>query len=255
MRNIKNGEAFENFCYYDLKTNLIIENYVTKVKSITKKVLLKFPTINTSDINFATFWQIFKEGNYGKIAIELAGSEDYVRSYFDYFKGKDGKLTENNLLHFMGLYYMEGELLVEEIHPTLSFFFKNEHNIAETKGCKVALAFWYLTDSLTKKIFVEFKWGDDKVIDREEIFTILVKTHSGKCWLMADKKCDFFDEILGKTLGFMNMSGGDREGLNVHETKLAYSTFLFNDICEETCKQKKFEAEALAKKIENIKTE
>merc|ERR1712032_1753900 len=135
----------------------------------------------------------------------------------------------------MGLYYLEGELLVIETHPTLTEFFPNEHNVNKRIGCNVALAFWELTTEYLQRIFIQFKYSTTiQKITKTEIFTIITN-------------------IIGKVMGFFNMSSGKRESLNTKETKMAYSTFLFSDVYDKTCKEIKFDAEKLQKKIKAIK--
>lgn len=246
----KHLTAFAEECYYyDLKSDLIITNYVKKINSIVNRILKEDTKIDIENITFKQFWTIFKNGNYGKIACDLADSEDYVRSYFNYFS-IEGKMTRNELVQFMGLYYLEGELLIEEIHPTLSKFFPNDHEIENRKSCRVSIAYWELVNILLEKIYIKFNWDDDTSIIKKEIFEILVNTHTGKCWLMADKDCKFFDYSVTKTLGFFNMTYGRNKGLNVYQTKLAFSTFVFRDISVKTCKLKKFNAEEIEDKTQ-----
>jgi hypothetical protein len=247
------SEAFTQVCYYDLKTDMIIKNYVIKIESTVIKLFKESTDVIETDITFEQFWRFFKNGNYGKIACELSDSEDYVRSYFDFFLNEEGKMTYKTFVQFMGLYFLEGELLVMEIHPTLSPLFPNEHNISKSKGCRISLAYWELVNFLLQKIYIQFKWEESRPISKEEIFSILENTHTGKCYIMADKKCKFFDKYISKVLGFMNMSTGAREGLNVFENKMAYSTFLFNDISHQVCTQIKFDAEVIKTKIGALK--
>jgi hypothetical protein len=251
------SEHFEQLCYYELKQDLIIKNYVEKVKLYVSKFFLKnkIAKKDQNEINFSLFWLAFKEGRYGEVASDLAGSEDYVKSYWTHFVTKGSKtMTEAEFTRFIGLYYLEGELLVEEKHPTLSEFFPNEHNINQKIACNVAIGFWYLTQELLQRMFIEFKWSDStQVITKTEIFTIITNTHSGKCWITAEKKCKFFSEYIGNILGFFNMSGGNRQALTIEETKLAYSTMLFQDISEPVCKQFKFDATQLQKQINQIR--
>ena len=134
VEKLENSENFEALCYYDLKVDLIIKNYVIKIKAEVEKVFKIHTTANRDAIKFSIFNTVFNKGNYGQIAPELAGSEDYVRSYWNYFKNNNSEtMTEKEFTKFMGLYYLEGELLVTETHPTLSQFFPNEHNIREVK--------------------------------------------------------------------------------------------------------------------------
>lgn len=205
-------------------------------------------------MDFAAFFKVFKNGHYGKIAEEISGSEDYVKSYWNYFK-KDNKetMTEKEFTKFMGLYYLEGNLLVNEIHPTLSQFFDNEHDLEHRNGCQTAIAFWSLTNELLQRIFIQFKWETkDKKITKAEIFTILTNTHNGKCQITLDKKCPHFTKFIGEVLGFFNMSAGSRDSLTIKETKIGFSTFLFSDIYDKKCNQVKFDAEKLQNKIKAI---
>jgi len=233
--------------YYDLKSDIIITNYVKKINSIVNRILQQDTKIDRENITFQQFWTIFKNGNYGKIACDLADSEDYVRSYFNYYSIK-GKMTRNELVQFMGLYYLEGELLIDESHPTLSKFFPNDHEIARRKSCKISLAYWELVNVLLQKIYVKFSWDVTTTIKKKEIFKILIQTHTGKCWLMSGMDCKFFDSIVSKGLGFFNMTYGRNKGLNLSQTKMLFSTFLFKDISVKTCQNKKFDA----REIEDI---
>merc|ERR1712151_905066 len=244
------SENFEQLCYYDLKVDLIIKNYVLRVEDEVQKLFDK------NSIKFEFFFKAFKQGNYGKIAPELAGSEDYVRSYWNYFQTKKGsdKMSEKDFTKFMGLYYLEGELLIIEAHPTLTEFFPNEHNVNRRIGCNVGLAFWELTTEYLQRIFIEFKYSmTNQKVAKTEIFTIITNTHTGKCQIMMDKKCPFFTNFIGKVMGFFNMSAGKRESLNTKETKIACSTFLFSDVYDKSCKQVKFDPETIQKKIKAIK--
>merc|ERR1712222_21145 len=230
-------ENFEQLCYYDLKVDLIIKNYVIRVEDEVAKLFDKNDLVDRNNIKFEFFFKAFKQGRYGKIAPELAGSEDYVRSYWNYFitKKDSNSMTEKEFTKFMGLYYLEGELLVIEAHPTLTEFFPNEHNVNKRIGCNVALAFWELTTEYLQRIFIQFKYSTTiQKITKTEIFTI-------------------FTNFIGKVMGFFNMSSGKRESLNTKETKMAYSTFLFSDVYDKTCKEIKFDAEKLQKKIKAIK--
>jgi len=230
--------------YYDLKSDLVITNYVKKINSIVNRILQQDTKINRENITFAQFWQIFKNGNYGKIACDLAASEDYVRSYFKYFS-VNGKMTRAELVQFMGLYYLEGELLIDESHPTLSRFFPNDHNIARRRSCKVALAYWELVNVLLEKIYIKFSFTTTTSITKKEIFKILIQTHTGKCWLIKGKDCKFFDLFTARAAGFFNMTYGKHKGLNLNQTKFAFSTFLFRDISVKTCKNKKFNEQTI----------
>lgn len=249
--NYKNLTAFQGECdYYDLKSELIIINYVKKVNLVVN-TLIQVTNINIENITFEQFRTIFNKGNYGLIATELAESHDYVRSYYNYFL-KDGKMTIAEFTQFMGLYYLEGELLVEGYHPTLSIFYPNEHEIKNRRGCKIAIAFWELINNLLMKIYINYHWADITIIEKKEIFEILINTHTGKCWLKYNKDCKFFDEFTAKALGFFNLSSGKNKGLNVSQTKILYSTFLFKDISVQTCKDKKFGKVLIAEKIKNL---
>jgi hypothetical protein len=249
---------FEQLCYYELKQDLIIKNYVTKVKDYVKKFFLEHKVTGEqkNSINFQLFWKAFKEGKYGQIATELAGSEDYVKSYWFHFTSDKTKMTEVEFTKFIGLYYLEGELLVAEKHPTLTEFFPNEHNLYGKVACNVGLAYWTLTVELLHRMFIEFKWTvTTKDITKIEIFTILTNTHTGKCLIIAGKKCKWFTEFIGKIMGFFNMSTGKRQNLNIEETKLAYSTMLFQDLYEPACKQTKFDIKKIIEKTKEIKFE
>lgn len=248
-------ENFDQLCYYELKQELIIKNYVEKIKDEVAKVLLEFKITEKDTVSFAIFWKIFRNGKYGKVATELSGSEDYVRSYWAYFttKASMSTMTYVEFTRFMGLYYLEGELLVTESHPTLTEFFKNEHNISKRKGCNIALAYWALTTELLHRIFIEFKWSTvTKVITVSEIFTIITNTHAGKCHLMGDMKCKFFTEMIQKIMGFFNMSTGNRPTLAIPELKIAYSTMLFNDLFKPVCNNKSFTPEKIKTLMEKV---
>merc|ERR1712032_49135 len=253
---LEKADNFEQLCYYDLKVDLIIKNYVIRVEDEVAKIFDKNDLVDRNKIKFEFFFKAFKQGNYGKIAPELAGSEDYVRSYWNYFQTKKGSdtMTEKDFTKFMGLYYLEGELLIIEAHPTLTEFFPNEHNVNRRIGCNVGLAFWELTTEYLQRIFIQFKYSmTNQKVTKTEIFTIVTNTHTGKCQIMMDKKCPFFTNFIGKVMGFFNMSAGKREYLLTKETKVAYSTFLFSDVYDKSCKQVKFDAETIQKKIKAIK--
>lgn len=241
----------EEMCYYDLKVDLIIKNYVEKVKELVEEAMIKH---EVTEITFEFFTTVFKEGNYGQIAYDLGESEDYVKSYWNYFSSETTTImTVEQFTKFMGLYYLEGELLVEDIHPTLTLFFKNEHNVSKGVGCKVALAFWMLTESMLQKIFVTFEWStDDKSITKHEIFDIISQTHSGKCWLIMDSDCSLFSGIVGKIQGFFNLSNGSRVALDIPETKIAYTTLVFNDLYNPPCDQTKFDEAEIKEKISKL---
>lgn len=252
------AEHFEQLCYYELKVDLIIKNYVQRVKDYVSKFFLdhKISATDRNSISFQLFWKAFKEGKYGQIATELAGSEDYVKSYWFHFTSNETKMTEVEFTKFIGLYYLEGELLVAEKHPTLTEFFPNEHNLYGKIACNVGLAYWTLTVELLHRMFIEFKWSvTNTVVTKIEIFVIITNTHTGKCWLVDGKKCKWFTEFIGKIMGFFNMSTGNRQNLNIEETKLAYSTMLFQDLYEPACKQNKFEAGKILQLTKDIKFE
>jgi len=94
-----------------------------------------------------------------------------------------------------------------------------------------------------------------KAFLKKEIFRIITQTHTGKCWLMTGKDCKFFDELTAKALGFFNMTYGAKKGLNVDQTKMAFSTFLFRDISVKTCKIRRFDERALLLRIRAIHRE
>lgn len=245
-------ENFEQLCYYDLKQELIIRNYVIRIKDECDTIYEVNKYTKRDEITFQFFWQVFREGKYGQIAPELAGSEDYVRAYWNYFTSGE-KMTEDEFIRFMGLYYLEGELLIIEKHPTITEFFPNEHNVMRHKGCDVALAYWALVSELMHRIFVQFKWSQtSKVITVSEIFTILTNTHSGKCQLFNGKKCKFFTEYIEKIMGFFNMSTGNRPTMTIPELKISYSTMLFNDLYKPLCENKEFDPKKLNELIEKI---
>merc|ERR1711957_5849 len=254
-RSIKvDTDNFQELCYYELKVDLIVKNYVIKIQDDVNKIFKIHKDQDRNAIKFEFFSQIFKKGSYGQIAPELSGSEDYVRSYWNYFTKKDSKtMTEKEFTKFMGLYVLEGELLVTETHPTLSEFFPNEHNISKRIGCNIAIAFWKLSSELLYRMFIEFKWSTtNQKITKTEIFTILTNTHTGKCEISMDKKCPYFTTLIGNVLGFFNMSAGNSQSLTTKETKIAYSTFLFSDVFDKKCKQLAFDAEKLQKQIKAI---
>lgn len=250
----ENLDNDDEFCYYNLKQELIIKNYVAKIKEIVSKFYVA-NEITDNLVTFELFWKAFKMGNYGQIAEELSGSEDYVRSYWTYFlvDASSEKMNQEEFTKFMGLYYLEGELLVEESHPLLTEFFPNEHLVAKRKGCKVAIAYWTLVTKIWHEMIINFKWSQtNTVITKTEIFTIITNTHAGKCQITAGKDCKFFTNVIQKMLGFFNMSSGNRESLTSAEGKMGYSTLLFQDLSYPECMQKKFEAEKLQKKIEAV---
>ena len=245
-------KSFEGQCsYYELKEDEVKINYIKKIHLIVNTLIQDIKDIDINNITFNQFRKIFSKGNYGKIATDLAESENYVRSYYDYFL-KDDKMSIAELTQFMGLYQLEGELLVEENHPVLSKFYDNGHEVARRKGCKITIAFWELVNNLLKKIYLKFQWTDSTIITKREIFETLINTKTGKCWLMLDKDCKFFDKFVTKTLGFFNESSGSKKGLTVHEAKFAYSTFLFKDISVKTCDTKKFDPKLIEERIQEL---
>merc|ERR1712151_22748 len=245
-------ENFEEMCYYELKQELIIKKYVEKIKAEVQTVYIANKHVQTDAISFTLFWKIFKEGRYGKIATELANSEDYVRAYWGYFT-QEATMTHVQFTRFMGLYYLEGDLLTIERHPTLTQFFPNEHNINRRLGCDVAHAYWVLVTELLHRVFIEFKWSTTtKIITVTEIFTIITNTHYGKCHLFMDKQCKFFTKLIERIMGFFNMSSGNRPTLIVAELKMAYSTMLFNDIFEPACAAKNFDGDKLSELVKRV---
>ena len=231
-------ESFRGECsYYELKENVVKINYVKKIHLMVNTIIQEVHDIDINDITFKQFRTIFKNGNYGKVATDLAESDDYVRSYYTYFL-KNDKMSIAEFTQFMGLYHLEGELLVEGNHPILSNFFSNEHQVSKRRGCKIAIAFWELVNNLLKRIYLKFQWTDSTIIKKREIFEIIINTETGKCWLSLNKDCKFFDEFVAKALGFFNESSGRNKGLTVHESKMAYSTFLFRDISVKICNTK-----------------
>jgi hypothetical protein len=248
------SESFEQLCYYELKVDLIIKNYVIRIEDEVNKIFDKDAILDRNHIKFDYFFKVFKGGKYGQVAPELAQSEDYVRSYWNYFVTKNSEsMTEKEFTKFMGLYFLEGDLLVTESHPTLTPFFKNDHHVNRRIGCNVAIAFWKLSSELLQRIFIEFKWNiNDQTITKSEILTILTNTHTGKCHISMNKKCPFFTEFIGNVLGFFNMSAGKRETLTIKETKVVYSTFLFSDVYDKQCTQHKFDEEIQKKRIKEL---
>lgn len=246
-------ESFHDMCYYSLKTDLIIRNYVTKIKEIVN-IIFETNKVTTRTVDFALFSQIFSTGHYGEIAREFGGSEDYIKSYWNYFKvGKGTEMNEEDFTRFMGIYYLEGELLVAELHPTLSDFFPNEHNLKKKIGCNVALAFWELTDDNLRKIFINFKWSLKMgFITKSELFQIYITTHSGKCLIIQRQNCNFFNKKMSAGMGFFNLSGGKRKYLTTTEAKFAYATYLFDDIYMPECKRTKFDEKEILKLIKKI---
>lgn len=245
---------FEQLCYYELKSDLIIKNYVTRIEDQVNKIFDKNSVLSRDEIDFDFFHKVFKNGKYGQIAPELAGSEDYVRSYWNYFKTEKNSetMTEKEFTKFMGLYFLESDLLVKEQHPTLTDFFKNEHNIDNRQGCDIALAFHKLSNELLQRIFIQFKFSTKDNVTKKTIFTILTNTHTGKCMLTMDKKCPAFTNFIGKAMGFFNMSTGKRDYMTIKETKIGYSTFLFSDVYDKECTQTKFDAAMIQSKINKI---
>jgi hypothetical protein len=243
---------FDDNCYYDLKVDLIIRNYVTKITTESQETMDRYSV--TTDITFEFFWKAFKEGNYGKIAPELAESEDYVKSYWHFFTDNPSstRMNEENFTNFMALYNLEGELLIMDIHPTLSQYFKNDNVISQETSCKITMAYWMMTGSLLQKIFTKFEWSIfDKSITTQEIFSIFTQTHTGKCWIMEHDDCEFFSPIISKIYGFFNMSNGSRT-MNISEVKIAYSTFIFSDIHTPPCESVKFDDAIIADKVANM---
>lgn len=248
----KNLKSFKVDCfYYDIKTDLIIENYVEKIRLIVDDIFIKHIEYSRDNISFEQFWAIFKEGKYGLIAPELSKSEEYVRFYYNYFK-KSVIMTEADLLQFMGLYILEGELLINHTHPTLSKYYQNVNQVSDTKSCNVTLFFWELVNQMLMKIYVKYEWNDETPINKIEIFKILSETIAGKCWLTNDKDCNFFSSEISKAHGFFNLSGGNPNELNVYETKMMYATYLFRDISVDICDQKIFNPIVINQKAETI---
>lgn len=251
-----NLHAFPIECtYYDLKTNLILTEYTRKVHNLVNEIFLKNPGMKKNDIKFSQFFEIFQNGNYGKIAPELSESEDYVKSYFNYFRNPETfKMTIFEFTQFMGLYYLEGELLVENNHPYLSHFYPNEHMVNDLFGCKIAIAYWKIVNRFLKNTYINFNFNDKTSIGKKEIFRILITTITGRCWLLADKMCRFFEDFVTKAYGFFTMKSGKKKGLSVFETKILYSTFLFRDISVNTCDTNTFNPEVIQSKYQPFLT-
>lgn len=256
FKNLKKDsfEGFHELCYYDLKVDLIIRNYVIKIKEIVNVIFKENNVTKTDEIDYALFTKVFKGGNYGKIATELANSDDYVHSYWDYFvNGNDTVMNESDFTLFMGLYYLEGELLLTEQHPTLTDFFPNEHNIGNRLGCNVAIAYWELVEERFGDIFVQFKWSlSSKFVSKDQLFLIYMSTHSGKCIISKGTKCDYFNTLFGYGMGFFNLSSGKRPSLTITEAKFAYSTYLFEDIYKPECIETKFDDKKIAQLIKEL---
>merc|ERR1712032_118570 len=250
LSKINKLKSFRGECsYYDLKVQVVKINYVKKIHLIVNTLTQQFKDFDINNITFKQFKKIFKTGNYGKVAEDLAESDDYVRSYYNYFS-KNQKMSIKEFTHFMGLYHLEGELLVEDNHPILSKFFKNEHEVGKRRGCKIAIAYWELVNNLLKKIYLKFQWTDSTIIKKKEILETLISTKKGHCWLKMNKECKFFDEFISKSLGFFNETSGRNKGLTVHENKMAYSTFLFKDISEKKCKAKNVNSKKMDERIQ-----
>jgi len=243
-------KAFPKECtFWDLKIEYVITEYVKKIQAVVNTIFKENPTWKKNDLKFSQFWEIFRKGNYGEIASDLADSEDYVKSYFNYFKNEHTfKMTIFELTQFMGLYFLEGELLVENKHPYLSHFFPNEHEVNDKIACEVTTAFWMVINRYLRNIYVSFNWGDNTLITKREIFQILIQTKTGKCLLISDKLCRFFDNFVSKAFGFFSMKSGKKKGLSVEENKLLFSSFLFRDISVTSCSEKDIDKNKLLAK-------
>ena len=250
-QDTKNEPLFETCVFYELKKNLIIKNYVQLVNKEVIKILKKYPKLDRSNITFQEFFKIFRNGKYGQIAIELAQSENYVRSYYTFFL-KNKKMDKFQFAQFMGLYILEGELLAREIHPTLSKFFPNEHQISKGYRCKVTMYYWEYVITLLRKYYIKFKWATEREIVKRDLFRLYIETHSGKCQIMAGKDCLFFNTLTSSYFGFFNMTNG-KKNMNYKMTSLAFATFVFNDISYETCKTEKFDCKVIEKKFNDMK--
>lgn len=251
LEKYRDLKTFQRQCYYDLKTDLVITSYVKKIRIVVRDIFKENKDLNKNHITFEQFWMIFKKGKYGQIAHELSHSETYVRSYYNYFK-KNDKMNEADLFQFMGLYYLEGELLVEDQHPTLSKYFSNEHEVSDRFGCNITIAFWDLVNKMLLNIYVKYNWDHKTMIGRKEIFSILIETITGRCWLKNDKDCIFFNKFVTRAQGFYNLSSGRKVGCNVHQTKIMFASFLFKDISWNECNQKKFDENLLKTKVSKI---
>ena len=251
----KTLKSFRGECsYYELKENVVKINFLKKITLLVNTCTQQIKDLDVNDITIKQFKKVFKNcGNYGKVATDLAESDDYVKSYFKYFSKKNGKMSIKELTQFMALYHLEGELLVEGNHPILTKFFSNEHEVSKRKACPIAKAYWELVNNSLKKIYLKFQWSDFTSITKKEIFETLVNTVTGKCWVKAQpaKDCKFFDDFVSKALGFFNTSSGKKRGLTADEAKLAFSTFLFKDISVKTCKGK-FDPMLMEQKIQAL---
>jgi hypothetical protein len=85
------------------------------------------------------------------------------------------------LTHFMGLIYLEGELLVEDNHPILSEFFHNEFQISKGKSFSLTKSYWELIYILLENAYLKFNWRVNKDIGKNELLKIFLERHNGKC--------------------------------------------------------------------------
>ena len=240
--------------YFDLKLNVVGNKYLKKIHKIVNLIFKQNNVTKKDEIEYSLFSKVFKEGKYGKIAVELSKSEDYIHSYWDYFVHENDKtMTQSDFEKFMGLYYLEGELLVTEQHPTLTEFFPNEHNYYKRKGSKPTLAFWDLVEERLKKVFEGFSWKLSKnIVTKTEMFSIYMTTRTGKCSVTNGDGCKTLNELFSYLMGFFNFSNGKRKSLTQNEAKFAYSTLVFDDVHDPGCKQTKFDEKNIEKLVKKL---
>jgi len=148
--------------------NLIQE----KVKDIELKRFYKDMEI----ITFDEFFKNFALGNFGKIANSFSSNKDYVKDYYDFFS-KNGRFDKECFKEFYFLYYLEGQLLIADKHPTLSSKFSNFDSINDGKPDDLTMDIYNAAEKLTDTLFHMSGLNDLSLVSIDNFMKLLHKTH------------------------------------------------------------------------------
>lgn len=197
---------------------MIIEKKVNKIESSGA-----FKDINK--ITFEEFFSFFKKQKFSKIAPDLGEDEKYVRGYFDHFVDPDSKeLTRPNFIQLYGLLFLETQLLIVGIHPTLSYKYLNRDNFKPSKNIDLVFYAFQGTSLMTDKIFKIYGLNDNSLVKKPLLYKIFENTHLYQYIKDTPGLIEKYHKYIDNSYDFF-LEDESKDGLNKNEFKIFYFDF------------------------------
>lgn len=206
------------------RDSIVVEDFFKRVRHDID-VLYKENNWNEDNLQIENISKMFKNSTYYAIA-NIYANNKYLQNYYNFFLDDNNKMSKKSFSRFYALNFLEGELLVEEIHPTLTVIVPNIHNIKNKKGDETAIEYWKVILKLVDYIYIRNSFNDGMMLNIDGLSFVLEKTNLYQNYTNIGKKnSQFFQNLNNKLFNFFDE--GDKKMMSKADFKILFSYFYF----------------------------